>query len=152
MQNRRGRHRVFLLREETVRRYLWAGLPMIPFAPRTFAHKLQWSIGLVACIVLTVTSWLNYVASRRTIEAQTNHEALKQVRAAAGDLDDFIRRVGVLPVTIAARQEAMGDQPDPEIVPYLAAILAAMPADEVYGVYLAFEGKRWQEPGAMPWV
>ena len=125
---------------------------MISFAPRTFAQKLQWSVGLVACVVLTVTSWLNYAASRRTIEAQTNEEALKQVRAAAGDLDDFIRRIGMLPVTIAARQEAIGDQPDRGIIPYLSAMLEAMPADEVYGVYLAFEGMRWNEPDAMPWV
>ena len=70
--------------------------------PRTFARKLQWSIGLTMCVVLGVTSWLNYNASRRIIEEQTEAEALQRVKAAAVDLDDVIRRVGMLPIAIAA--------------------------------------------------
>ncbi|MDD5199474.1 MAG: response regulator [Terrimicrobiaceae bacterium] len=125
---------------------------MIPFAPRTFAHKLQWSIGLVMCAVLAATAWLNYTSSRHAIEKQTDAEALKQVKAAAEDLDDFIRKVGMLPTTIAARQKAIGPQPDSGIIPYLAAELAAVPTNEVYGIYLAFEGMRWNEPLACAWV
>ncbi len=122
------------------------------FAFRTFAHKLQWSIGLVLCAVLAVTSWLNYRSSRRIIEKQTDTEALKQVEAAAEDLDGFIRRVGMLPTAIAARQKIIGPRPDAGTVPFLAALLAAVPPEEVFGVYLAFEDMRWDEPFAMPWV
>ena len=50
--------------------------------PRTFARKVQVYIGAVACSVLAVTVWLNYSASRTALEAQTNEEALKQVKSA----------------------------------------------------------------------
>ncbi len=123
---------------------------MIAF--RTFAQKLQWSIGLVLCAVLAVTSWLNYRSSRRIIEQQTNTEALKQVEAAAEDLDGFIRRVGMLPIAIASRQKIIGARPDAGTVPFLAALLEGVPPEEIFGVYLAFEGMRWDEPFAMPWV
>jgi signal transduction histidine kinase/CheY-like chemotaxis protein len=124
----------------------------LPFAPRTFAQKLQWSIGLVVCVVLAAMAWLNYSSSRRLVEEQTRSEALKQVQAAAIDLDDFVKRVGMIPTSIAARQETMGSQPDPYIIPYLAAMLKTLPNNEVFGLYLAFDGRRWNDPDAMPWV
>jgi signal transduction histidine kinase/DNA-binding response OmpR family regulator len=120
--------------------------------PRTFARKLQVYIGAVACSVLAVTVWLNYSASRTALEAQTNQEALKQVKAAAEQLDAFVNRIGMLARAIAARQRAIGPRPDPGVLPYLEQLLRAVPAEEVYGVYVAFEGMRWNEPLAMPWV
>lgn len=120
--------------------------------PRTFARKLQWSIGLAMCAVLGVTSWLNYTSSRQIIERQTDAEALKQVKAAAGDLDDFVSRVGMIPSLIAARQRTLGTRTDPEAVPFLVSILGSVSPEEVFGVYLAFDGMRWDDPAAMPWV
>jgi signal transduction histidine kinase/DNA-binding response OmpR family regulator len=125
---------------------------MISIAPRTFARRLQWSIGAVACAVLAVAVWMNYSASRHALEAQTDAEAVKQVRAAAQDLDDFVDKIGMLSRTIAARQRAIGPRPDPGIIPYLAELLREIPTEEVYGVYLAFDGMRWDDPVAMPWV
>ncbi|CAN5435268.1 hypothetical protein BH09VER1_BH09VER1_52100 [soil metagenome] len=125
---------------------------MIPFAPRTFAHKLQWSIGLVSCAVLAVMAWVNYTASRDAIEAQTDQEALKQVSATAAELDQLVLRVGVLPTTIAARQSVIGPRPDPGIIPYLGAVLASVPEKEVYGIYLAFEELDWREVLSCSWV
>ena len=122
------------------------------FAPRTFAHQLQWSIGLAMAGILALTSWMNYHSSRRVLEEQTNSEALKQVKAAAVDMDDFMQRVAMLPTAIAARQSTIGPRPDEGTVPFLAALLAAVPEKEVFGVYLAFEDMRWDEPFAMPWV
>lgn len=122
------------------------------FAPRTFAHQLQWSIGLAMAGILALTSWMNYHSSRRVLEEQTNSEALKQVKAAAVDMDDFMQRVAMLPTAIAARQSTIGPRPDEGTVPFLAALLAAVPEKEVFGVYLAFEDMRWDEPYAMPWV
>lgn len=124
----------------------------IPFTPRTFAQKLQWSIGIVGCAVLGAMAWLNYSLSRRVIEEQTRSEALKQVQAAAIDLDDFVTRIGMLSTSLAVRQETLGFQPDPQIIPYLAALLKNLPNKEVYGLYLAFDGRRWDDPDAMPWV
>lgn len=120
--------------------------------PRTFAQKLLWSIGLVICAVLAGTAWLNYTSSRQIIERQTTEEALKQLNAAAQDLDDLVNKIGMLPRIIAARQEVIGDRPDADIIPFLKSLLESVPASEVYGVYLAFDGMRWDEPMAMPWV
>ncbi len=124
----------------------------IPFAPRTFAQKLQWSIGIVGCAVLGAMAWLNYSSSRQVIEEQTQTEALKQVQAAAIDLDDFVKRIGMLSTSLAVRQETLGFQPDSLIIPYLAALLKNLPNKEVYGLYLAFDARRWNEADAMPWV
>jgi signal transduction histidine kinase/DNA-binding response OmpR family regulator len=125
---------------------------MIQIVPRTFTRKLQWAVGIAACAVLASAAWLNYKSSVRAIEEQTESEALKQVGAAAVDLDDFIRKVGMIPKGIAARQEAIGPYPDPGIIPYLASELASVPASEVYGIYLAFEDMKWNEPLACAWV
>ena len=120
--------------------------------PRTFARKLQVYIGAVACAVLGVTVWLNYSASRAALEAQTDEEALKQVKSAGEQLDALVRRIGQLARTIAARQRAIGPRPDPGVVPFLEQLLRSVPTEEVYGVYLAFDAMRWNEPLAMPWV
>ncbi|MGH8047621.1 MAG: sensor histidine kinase, partial [Chthoniobacterales bacterium] len=125
---------------------------MMQFAPRTFARKLQWAVGLAACAVLAVSAWLNYKASGRALEQQTESEALKQVGAAAGDLDDFINKVGMIPLGMAARQEAIGPRPDPGIIPYLASELASVPASEVYGIYIAFDDMKWSDALACSWV
>ena len=125
---------------------------MISLLPRTFGQKLQWYIGAVACAVLAAAVWMNYSTSRQALEKQTDAEALKQIHAAARQLDDFVQTIGMLPRTIAARQRVIGPRPDPAIVPYLAQLLREIPPEEVYGVYLAFEDMRWNEPYAMPWV
>jgi signal transduction histidine kinase/CheY-like chemotaxis protein len=125
---------------------------MMQIVPRTFTRKLQWTVGIAACAVLAGAAWLNYKSSVHAIEQQTEAEAIKQVSAAATDLDDFIRKVGMIPKGIAARQEAIGDRPDAGIIPYLASELASVPASEVYGIYIAFDGMRWNEPLACAWV
>ena len=125
---------------------------MIRFAPRTFARKLQLAVGLAACAVLAVAAWINYKSSVHALEQQTDSEALKQVGAAAGDLDDFINKIGMIPEGIAARQEAIGPAPDPGIIPYLASELESLPANEVYGIYLAFDAMKWSDPLACSWV
>src|SRR6185436_9549294 len=48
--------------------------PVRSLAPRTFAGKLQVSIGAVACAVLAIAVWMNYSASRQALVAQTDAE------------------------------------------------------------------------------
>ncbi len=119
--------------------------------PRTLALRLCLYIGAATCTVLAATAWLDYRASQAALEEQTDGEARKQVQAAAQDLDDFVAKVAILPSSIAARQKALGPQPDGLLVPYLVQLLQEAPP-EVYGVYLAFEKKHWAEPDSMPWV
>jgi signal transduction histidine kinase/CheY-like chemotaxis protein len=120
-------------------------------APRTLALRLCLYIGAATCTVLAATAWIDYRASQAALEEQTDGEARKQVQAAAQDLDDFVGKVAILPSSIAARQKAIGPEPDPLLVPYLVQLLQEAPP-EVYGVYLAFEKKDWVEPDSMPWV
>jgi len=89
-------------------------------APRTLALRLCLFIGAATCTVLAATAWLDYRASQAALEEQTDAEARKQVQAAAQDLDDFVGKVAILPYSIAARQKALGPQPD-SLVPRAAS-------------------------------
>src|SRR5262245_26504178 len=120
-------------------------------APRTLALRLCLYIGAATCTVLAATAWIDYRASQAALEEQTDGEARKQVQAAAQDLDDFVGKVAILPSSIAARQKAIGPEPDPLLLPYLVQLLQEAPP-EGYGVYLAFVGKYWAEPDSVPTV
>ncbi len=119
---------------------------------RSISGKLSLGVGVAAGLVLGLTVWLNYQASRAQLEEQTNRKALSEVRAAARRVDDFIARAGMLPRSTASRQQAYGRDPDPAMVPFMAQLLAQVPKDEIYGLAMAFEHKRWQEEDSMPWV
>jgi len=119
-----------------------------PFIASSIVRRLQLGVGVVTGLLLGLTLWVNHRASRAELERQTNAGALAEVRAAAWRLDDFIARVGVLPRSIAARQGAAGREPDAGMVAYLRELLRQVPAEEVYGVYLAYEHKDWRAPDA----
>lgn len=72
--------------------------------------------------------------------------------ATAASLDDWVGRVALLTLGVAVRQQVIGRDPAPRTVEYLAAILHDRPADEVYGLYIAFDAMSWRDPRAMPWV
>jgi two-component system, sensor histidine kinase and response regulator len=122
------------------------------FTQHSIARRLQIGVGLAAGLVLGLTLWFNYRTSRAEMEEQTNANAVSDIRAVARRLDDFIARVGMLPRSTASRQQAYGRDPDPGMVPFMAQLLYQMPEDEVYGLAMAFEHKKWQESDAMPWV
>jgi signal transduction histidine kinase/DNA-binding response OmpR family regulator len=125
---------------------------MPSLTPRTFARKLQVYVGAVACSSLAMTIWLSHSARRDALETRTHEQAMTQVKAAAEQLDAFVNRIGTLARAIAARQRAIGPRPDPAVMPFLVQLVRDMPVEEVYGVYVAFDGMRWDEPLAMPWV
>ncbi|MEO8350617.1 MAG: hypothetical protein ABI680_02730, partial [Chthoniobacteraceae bacterium] len=122
------------------------------FANRGIARKLQFGVGAAAGLVLALTVWLNYRANRAQLEAQTNAQALAEIRADSRRLDDFIERIGMLPRTIAIRQQAFGREPDPGLPPYMSRTLGLMPQDEAYGIYIAYEHFPWTDPGSIPGV
>jgi PAS domain S-box-containing protein len=122
------------------------------FSNRSIARKLQIGVGLSAGLVLGLTVWFNYRTARSELERQTDAKAMSQIRATAGQVDDFIARMGMLPRSTASRQQVVGREPDPGMVPLMAQLLAKMPVDEAYGLAMAFEDKNWQDPNAMPWV
>jgi methyl-accepting chemotaxis protein len=128
-----------------------SGLRLSSLAPKTITQRMVLYIGAFTCTVLAATAWLDYTTSRRALEAQTDGEARKQVLAAAVDMDDFAGKVAVFPYSIAARQRTIGAAPDHGIVPCLARLLREAPL-EIYGLYIAFEYKRWTDPDAVPGV
>ena len=116
-----------------------------------FTQRLSLAILTVALAVMGGAGLLNFTTARRALESQTDREEIKHVRAAAKDIDDFVLRIATLARAIAARQEILGRDPDAYTFPFLARLLTEAPP-EVYGVYIAFEGKDWTDPMAMPWV
>ncbi len=118
------------------------------FYNHSIARRLQLGVGVAAGLVLGSTVWLNYRASRDELKHQTNTKAVSDIRAAACRLDDFIARVGMLPRSIAIRQKTHGGDPDPEMVPYLRELLRQTAPEEVYGVYIAYEHKNWENADA----
>jgi signal transduction histidine kinase/CheY-like chemotaxis protein len=119
---------------------------------RSIARRLQVLIGLAASLVLALALWLNYQASRRQLILQTDRLATMAVKNAAARLDDYVLRVGQLPLTAATRQQVLGREPDPAMVEYLRALLPQTPEHEVYGIYIAYENLDAKQPGAMPWM
>ena len=78
--------------------------------------------------------------------------AQRRARATADALDAWVERISMLPLGVSMRQQVQGAEPDGRLIEYLAAILNATPPRDVYGVYIAFEDKRWTDPLSMPWV
>ena len=67
-------------------------------------------------------------------------------------LDDWVKQAAQLSLGTAVRQQVVGREPAVGTVEYLAAMLNAVPRDEVYGLYIAFDRMSWRAPGSMPWV
>jgi PAS domain S-box-containing protein len=119
---------------------------------QSIARRLQLGVGIATALVLGLTLWFNYRTGRAELEQQTNAKAMSQIRAAARQVDDYIARMGMLPRSTASRQQAVGREPDPGMVPLMAQLLARMPVDEAYGLAMAFEDKDWRATNAIPWV
>ncbi len=119
---------------------------------RSLSLKLCMTIGCATCSVLTLTSWVSYQTSRTALESQTNTQAMKQAQATAQQLDSFIAGVAVLPRSLAARQKAVGPNPDPGIYSFMANLLHDTPVEQTYDLYFAFEGKKAKDKDSMPWI
>ena len=115
-------------------------------------RRLQVYIGLAAGSILAIALWMNYTASRKQLMEQTDARARLTVARAARELDDFIKRVSLLPLSTATRQEVVGKTPDPQMIDYLRSLLERIPEDEGYGLYIAYEDMRYTDKGSMPWI
>ena len=64
----------------------------MPFIPKTFSRRLQVYITCATGLVLALTTWVSYQSNRNSLNEQANREALKEVRSAVVQLDDFLNR------------------------------------------------------------
>jgi methyl-accepting chemotaxis protein len=103
-------------------------------------------------VLLCLVAAAGCATSRQSERPDADAAATVEVRAVARLLDDWVERVSLLPLGTAVRQQMIGPEPDAKVIDYLAAMLVEMPREDVYGIYLAFEAKKWSEPLAMPWV
>ena len=118
-----------------------------PF-PGTVSGKVL-IYGVASCAALALNAWFSSSGSRRVLEQQVNATAMSQVDAAARSVDGFASRIGVLVGSIAARQRAIGREPRPDTIPFLAQVLVAMPQQDVFNVYMAFEDRKFGEQDAI---
>ncbi len=120
------------------------------FTSKSIARRLQLVVGIAAGVVLGLTLWFNYRTAHAELEEQTNAKAIAETRATARRVDDFVARIGMLPRGIAVRQQAFGDEPDPGMVAYLRELLRVTPAEEVFGLYIAYERMDWHDSNSIP--
>lgn len=113
--------------------------------PRAISGRLRLYIGVATCAVLATTAWIAYSAGRRSLEKSTDAKALQRLTGAAQIIDDFVARIGMVPRCIAARQLTIGDTPDPSTIPFLAQIIHALPTEDIFNAYIAFEDKKFKE-------
>lgn len=109
-------------------------------------------IGLASSVILAAALWADYSVGRDQLIQQTDARASLAVHDAAIQLDDFIRRVSMLPITTASRQQVLGNTPDPLMVEYLRTLIARVPKEDVYGIYVAYEDMKWSDKNSMPWM
>ena len=121
-------------------------------ANRSGSRRFLVLIGLASSVILVAALWVEYSAGRDQLIQQTNVRANLAVRNAARQLDDFIRRVSMLPITTASRQQVLGNTPDPMMGQYLRTLMARVPEEEVYGIYVAYEDMKSSDKNSMPWI
>jgi PAS domain S-box-containing protein len=118
----------------------------------TLTQKLCVYIGTAAATVLLLTIVLNYENRRKTVEAESNAVALDHIQNTAQNIDAYIDRVAMLPRSISARRESLTGGAKTNTMSFLSHLLEAIPQEEAYGVYEAFEHMRFSEAQSMPWV
>jgi PAS domain S-box-containing protein len=118
----------------------------------TLTQKLCVYIGTATGAVLLLTVGFNYETRRQSVDQESNTVALDHIQNTAQNIDAYIDRVAMLPKSIAARQEALKGEPNANTIPFLTHLLDAVPPEEAYGVYEAFERKHYTDAMAYPWV
>ena len=103
------------------------------------ARQLQFFVALAAALAVGITAWTNYRLGRSELLKVANERAMTEVTDSARELDELFARIALLPRSIAALQEAYGNEPNPGMIDFLRELMARTPAEEVYGLYIAYE-------------
>ena len=103
------------------------------------ARQLQFFVALAAALAVGITAWTNHRLGRAELLKVTNDRAMTEVTDSARELDELFARIALLPRSIAALQEAYGNEPNPGMIDFLRELMARTPAEEVYGLYIAYE-------------
>ena len=107
---------------------------MLQFIRSRISRTLQVSVGLAAAFALAVTIFADYWISRDELVRQANERASIDTRLWAEKIDSFLKRVHMLPMAVAARQQALGEQPTEDWKQFLGELLESQPKQFVYGV------------------
>lgn len=122
------------------------------WTPRSLSLKLTVATVFTTCVILMITIFVSYLGARRIVEQQTSADAQGQAQSDAEQMDIYVDRVGILPRSLAARQEAAGDGASEFTGPLLSHLLDSLPEDEAFGIYVVFDKAPPSDPKSMIWV
>lgn len=116
------------------------------------ARHMLLRLGGIAAVVLAFTVFLVHHLTTEEIRDEIVAHAMSQVRSEALRLDGLVSNAGLIPRFLAARQQVLGPTHDAGWLVFFRELLTATPKDEIHGVYIAYAGMRWDEPGSSPWM
>jgi methyl-accepting chemotaxis protein len=119
---------------------------------RSIATRLSLLVGGAACVVLAVANWSAYSNSSSELENRLFKDAQTRLTAQAENVDQYISASARIPKAIVARQLALGDEPTPDTVQFLANLLNEYPKDAAWGTYIAYDAAKSTDKYSMPWV
>jgi len=119
--------------------------------PRSIGQQFALTIGAGAGVILIVLAVANYISGRELLLQQTSQEALRAVNDEINTMDDLVEKMAMYPEVIAATELAATNNEGVK-VPWLSSLLKHSPMPAIYGVYMARDSKKWQDPDSDPWV
>jgi len=118
---------------------------------RSIVFTLTLTVGCATAVVLALNSWLIYNASRQTIIAETQRAGQRLTAETARQMEIYLKQFVNVPTVMAQRQQQIGKDPDPAIIPFLAGVLQSQPK-EVVSAYYAYEHRFPPDPLRIPIV
>ena len=109
-------------------------------------------LGGIAAVVLAFTVFVVHKLTTDEIREEVESHAMSEVRGEARQLDGIVSNASLIPRFLAARQQEIGRSQPVDWTVIFRELLSAMPADEVYGIFIAYDPEIFGKPDAFLWM